>query len=155
MTDETRMFQGRVGALDYEKRIVTMKDEQGVQHPFKWPVELDVIMQKWKAGYYLPMEYHEETRVLKSCAYWQEGKDKWPKGQQGSRGQPRNEALIVYQTVYKTNAENIRGMLPMIDWNARVNMEVLTETYNNLMDLVLDRTKKDAAELIRASGDRP
>jgi len=107
--DPIKEFKGKVSAIDYEKRIIAMKDEQGAQHPFKWTEPLDVVMQKWKPGFYLALKYDEETYVLKSTSYWQEGKDVWPKGDKGGyKGQPRNEKPMIYESAFKTCAELVR-----------------------------------------------
>ena len=105
---EPRDYKGKVSAVDLDKRILTMFDEMGVTHPFKWTEPLDVVMQKQKVGYYLSLKYDDETRVLKSAHYWSEWKENWKPAQNQKpqwQGKPRNEKIIVLQSSLKVAAD--------------------------------------------------
>jgi hypothetical protein len=93
-------LKGKVSAIDVQKRQLTMKDELGVLHIYQWTAELDVVMQKWKPGYYLDLNYDADTYIIKAAKYWQEGKDVFPKDTKPYQ-KPRNERLIVVQVLIK------------------------------------------------------
>ena len=85
-------LKGKVTIISMEKRQITLKDTDGILHPFTWTEPLDVVMRKWKEGYYLAVKY--DGSILKNASYWQEGKDAFPKQQgTGYKGQTRCQAL--------------------------------------------------------------
>jgi hypothetical protein len=96
-------FKGKVSAIDTGKRTLSMKDETGVLHIYQWTEVLDVVMRKWKPGYYLELKYDADKYHIKSANYWQEGRDVWPK--EKGNFKPRNERLIVTQMLIKTWTE--------------------------------------------------
>jgi hypothetical protein len=100
-------LKGKVSAIDTQTRKLTMKDELGVLHIYQWTAELDVMMRKWKVGYYLDIKYDADTYLIKAATYWQEGKDVFPKDTKPYQ-KPRNERLIVTQMLIKTYADLIR-----------------------------------------------
>jgi hypothetical protein len=93
-------LKGKVSAIDMKVRQLTMKDELAVLHIYQWTAELDVVMQKWKPGYYLDLKYDADTYIIKAAKYWQEGKDVFPKDVKAFKPQ-RNERLIVVQVLIK------------------------------------------------------
>jgi hypothetical protein len=104
-------FKGKVSAIDPAVRILTMKDESGAPYIFKWTEPLDVVMNKWRTGYYLTLKYESDTYFLKNATYWQEGKDQWPKGQQGSGGRPytpKNDKPMAYESAFRSCVELVR-----------------------------------------------
>ena len=93
-------LKGKVATISMEKRQITLKDTDGILHPLTWTEPLDVVMRKWKEGYYLVVKYDGD--VLKNASYWQEGKDAFPKAQppgSGYRGQPKNDKAIIHEVV--------------------------------------------------------
>jgi hypothetical protein len=92
-------FKGKVSAIDTQKRILHIKDEKGTNAILEWTDVLDVVMHKWKPGYYLVLKYDADTYIIKSASYWQEGKDTFPK--EKGNFKPRNEKLIVVQVLVK------------------------------------------------------
>jgi hypothetical protein len=146
MTAEPIILNGKCTAIDPTTRTFTMKEVDGTETPFKWTEPLDVVMRKWKAGYYLSVQYDPDTHTVKNVKYWQEGKDQFPREKgRGGQYQSRNEKLIVYQTCYKECCETVREMVIL-------PTDVLDETeFNRVMDIALERAKRDAKELIRAA----
>ena len=104
MTNPEAELKGKVTIISMEKRQITLKDTDGILHPFTWTEPLDVVMRKWKEGYYLAVKHDGD--ILKNASYWQEGKDAFPKMQgAGYKGQPRNERAIILQTCMKVAAD--------------------------------------------------
>jgi hypothetical protein len=131
-------LKGKVSAIDVQKRQLTMKDELGVLHIYHWTAELDVVMRKWKVGYYLDIKYDADTYLIKSATYWQEGKDVFPKDTK-SYQKPRNEKLIVIQSCAKLGAD-VFAITTTPD----------TMDFDTAMDLIIDRAIKDAEWIMKA-----
>ena len=110
--------KGKVSAIDVQKRAVHLKDEKGTNVVLEWTDVLDVVMQKWKPGYYLDLKYDADTYLIKSAKYWQEGKDVFPKDVKAFQ-KPRNEKLIVVQVLIKayTDLYNYSVAPGEIDFN--------------------------------------
>jgi len=135
-------FKGKVSAIDHSTRTVTMKDELGAVHPFKWTEPLDVVMQKWKPGYYLTLKHDADTYLLKSAIYWQEGKDIFPKSQgSGKTYAPRNEKPMIFESVFKSCCD------------LAVHHENFDkQKYEDRMDRIWQIAKKISLEIIKESG---
>lgn len=108
--DKTIDLNGKCTAMDVPNRTFRIKDVDGAEHPFKWTEPLDVVMVKnsearWKPGYYLTVTFNPDTHVVKNVAYWQEGKEKFPKEARGGGGRPRNERAIMLQCLFKGAVE--------------------------------------------------
>jgi hypothetical protein len=118
MTDTE--LKGKVAIIDQEKRTITLKDPEGILHPFTWTEPLDVVMRKWKEGYYLTITHDGE--ILKNAKYWQEGKDSFPKNQGSGRPfTPRNEKPTAYESAFKSCVELVRPEdFKGLDYAARV-----------------------------------
>jgi hypothetical protein len=103
-------FKGKVSAIEMKERKLSMKDETGAPHIFKWTEPLDIVMQKWKAGYYLTLKYDSDTYLLKNATYWQEGKDTFPKTQSGGGRPyaPKNDKPMAYESAFKSCVELVR-----------------------------------------------
>ena len=117
-------FKGKVSAIDQEKRTLHIKDEKGTNAILVWTDVLDVVMRKWKPGYYLVLKYDADTYIIKSSVYWQEGKDLFPK--EKGNFKPRNERLIVVQVLVKAWTElYVHSMIPdEVDFN-KARQEIL------------------------------
>jgi hypothetical protein len=116
-------FKGKVSAIDPAARILTMKDESGAPHIFKWTEPLDIVMNKWKAGYYITLKYDGDTYFLKNATYWQESKDKFPKTQPGGGRPytPKNDKPMAYESAFKSCVELVRDTdFPGMDYAERV-----------------------------------
>ena len=144
MTDPL-IINGKCNAIDPTAKTFTMREVDGTETPFKWTEPLDMIMRKWKAGYYLTVEYDSDSHLVKNVKYWQEGKDKFPRPEKGNRGnwQPRNDKAIMLQVCYKEACET-----------ARVHLLQLSEPFEEtecerVMDWAVARAIKDAKALIK------
>jgi hypothetical protein len=155
--------EGNVADLDFDARFFTLEDRTGkVFIKIYWKPAHEEKMRKQKPGYYEApfVEMEEKTgglqeAVLVDLPYKDRGD--FPraqkKGGQGGRPYtPRNEKIVVYECVYKANADNIRAMLPLVDATGQFNVKDFAVLYNDLMDIAMARTLKDAAELCRAGG---
>jgi hypothetical protein len=142
-------LKGKVTVFSSEKRQITLKDVDGILHPFTWTEPLDIIMRKWKEGYYLKITH--EGYILKNASYWQEGKDAFPKthppGSGGRPFTPRNEKPIIYQVCFKEACAMAREIMIR---NTSFPPEL--DPANSLMDWALERAKKDSKALIEAAG---
>jgi hypothetical protein len=147
-------LSGKLDKIDPATRTFTIKDVQDAAHPFNWPAVLDVVMKKWQPGYYLTVKFNPDTYDVNNVSYWQEGKEEWAKTHKGGAGGrsfvPRNEKIIVCQTVYKAHVENIRYALPVIDLKSDEDVAEYARQYNALMDIAMARTLKDVPELCKA-----
>jgi hypothetical protein len=145
-------FQGKLNTIDQDKRSLTLKTPEGILVPFKWEAPLDVIMKRWQPGYYLSITHVGE--LLKSASYWQEGKDVFQKNQPRGFGgvgrsyTPRNENPIIYQVAYKEACETIRGIFT----GKYVDAKEAQKAFDTMMDMAMERAKKDAKVLIQESG---
>jgi hypothetical protein len=134
-------LKGKVTIISMEKRQITLKDTDGILHPFTWTEPLDVVMRKWKEGYYLAVKYDGDT--LKNASYWQEGKDAFPKQQgTGYKGQTRNERAIILQTCMKVAAD---VAIAMPSWTG-------VTTYEAIMTKITGESIKAAKELCKEAG---
>jgi hypothetical protein len=106
--EELKEFNGVIAALDFDKRILTMHDEHGVTHPFKWSNDAqDEFFRKQKPGYGLTLKYDDETRVLKGAAFWRKPEGFGKKGA-GQNWQPKKPRVTIAATVNLQNYENIK-----------------------------------------------
>jgi|WetSurMetagenome_2_1015567.scaffolds.fasta_scaffold669403_2 hypothetical protein len=137
-------MKGKVSAIDTGKCQVTMKDELGVLHIYQWTEVLDVVMRKWKVGYYLDIKYDADTYLIKSATYWQEGKDVFPKDVKAFQ-KPRNERLIVTQMLVKTWSEvYIRSKFT--DVECTVDFDIARRD-------ILQAVEEDIDRVMRIGGD--
>jgi hypothetical protein len=136
-------LNGKVTAIDPAARTITVKDTQGAPHPFKWTEPLDVIMRKWKEGYYLTLKYDADTYTLKNAVYWNEGKDAFPKQQGGGRPYaPRNEKPMIFESVFKSCCD---VAAPGESWKSG-------DTYEQKMERIWQVAKKISLEIVQLSG---
>ena len=139
MTTDSEL-KGKVTIISMEKRQITLKDTDGILHPFTWTEPLDVVMRKWKEGYYLTVKY--DGGILKNASYWQEGKDAFPKTQgTGYKGQSRNDKAIILQTCMKVAADV-----------AIVNLTMAGNTYETVMTKITIEAIRAAKELCKEAG---
>ena len=136
MTDKE--FKGKVFLIDLTARTITMKDELGAVHPFKWTEPLDVVMRKWKAGYYLTLTHDADTYLLKNAVYWQEGSAVFPKPTGGKSFAPRNEKPVIFESVLKTCSDAF-------------NPDTITP-YEKKMERIWTVAKRISLEIIKESG---
>lgn len=130
MTEPSKILDlnGKVKAIDMDTRTLTLLDESSAPHVLKWAEPLDIVMQKWKAGYYLTVSYDPDTYLLKNAKYWQEGKDKFPKQQDGGKYQPRKPRVTIAATVNLQNYENIK--VEVESNSAEESTKILIDTLN-------------------------
>jgi len=106
MTDKE--FNGAIAAFDSPARILTMVDEHGVTHPFKWTTGAqDEFFQKQKIGYGLTLKYDEDSRAIKSAAFWKKPEG-FSKNKGGQNWQPKKPRVTIAATVNLQNYENIK-----------------------------------------------
>ena len=169
-TEETT--EGNVTEIDLENRHILIEDRTGspfmklfwhkAQEEFDGkPTALFNQIRKLQKGYYVaPVITDVDASVsgkikeayLKGLPYKERGD--FPKAQKkgvfgGSGGRPftpRNEKPIIYQVCYKEACETARSLL--IQHDTAVN----EDSYNAIMDIALERAKKDAKALIEAAG---
>lgn len=158
MSDDSKdiPLNGKCIFMDAATRTFRMKDVDGTEHPFKWTEPLDVVMMrngeaKWKSGYYLTVTYNPDTHTVKNVAYWQEGKDKFPKESKGTgyKGQPKNDRAIIHEVTYQEIHATIRQWL--VIQPDPVTFEELIGFMNKGKDLALEHGKAlcDAAGIIQ------
>ena len=135
-------FKGKVSAIDTGKRTLSMKDETGVLHIYQWTEVLDVVMRKWKPGYYLELKYDADKYLIKSAFYWQEGRDVWPK--EKGNFKPRNERLIVTQMLIKTWTELY--FHTVVEANLRTAFDEARRDILNAVEQDIDRVMKIGGE---------
>jgi hypothetical protein len=134
--------KGKVSAIDTGKRQLTMKDELGVLHIYQWTDVLDVVMQKWKPGYYLDLKYDADTYIIKAAKYWQEGKDVFPKDIGKAFQKPRNEKLIVVQVLIKAYTD-----LCLMSFNPEdVDFDIARNLILEAVEEDIDRVMKIGSE---------
>jgi hypothetical protein len=134
-------MKGKLIAIANDKRIITLKSETGELRLFKWEDVLDVIMQKWKPGYYLDLKYDADTYLLKAAKYWQEGKDVFPKEAKAFQ-KPRNERLIVVQVLIKAYTD-----LVLMSFNPEdVDFDIARNLVLKAVEEDIDRVMKIGAE---------
>jgi len=157
MTTTPTKIDGNITDIDSAAKYFTLEDRQG--KPFVkvfWKPQHEDIMRKQRVGYYeAPVVEMEEAggglreAVLVDMPAYTPRPDDFPRParKKGSGGnwQPRNEALIVYQTVYKECAETARSHLLQLS-------EPFDEAEcDRAMDWAIERAKKDAKALIDAA----
>jgi hypothetical protein len=145
-----KTVEGQIVGIDYDKRLVRVKDIAGETTLIIWPASRDEPFKKQKEWWFVRItgEIVDHTFVPADVAYWKKP-DNWPKpagGSGGWKGQPRNEKPIIYQVCFKEACETVRALVLQPD-------KVLDEKeFNRLMDMALERAKKDAKALIEAAG---
>jgi hypothetical protein len=133
--------KGKVSAIDFQKRQLTMKDELGVLHIYQWTDVLDVVMRKWKVGYYLSITYDADSYIIKNSTYWQEGKDVFPKDVKAFKPQ-RNERLIVVQVLVKAYTD-----LVLMSFNPEdTDFDIARKLVLQAVEEDIDRVMKIGAE---------
>ena len=147
-----KIVEGQITAIDHGAHALTVKDRAGQAHVFIWAAPMDDRMAKLKQWWFV------KVTAEQSGEYWKvvnqeffKKPDDWPQsshgGGSGGRPQaPRNERIIVLQTCYKEAAETARQMLIISD------QKFDEKQADAVMDWVLARAKKDAAELCREAG---
>jgi hypothetical protein len=136
-------LKGKVTIISMEKRQITLKDTDGILHPFTWTEPLDVVMRKWKEGYYLAVKY--DGSILKNASYWQEGKDAFPKTQgTGYKGQSRNDKAIILQTCMKEAAD-----IRVTAWASPPGSRA---EYQTIMEEITTEAIKASRELCKEAG---
>ncbi len=146
-------LNGKCTLMDAPARTFRIKDETGADHPFKWTEPLDIVMlkngaEKWKVGYYLTVTYDPDSRIVKNVAYWQEGKDKFPKDQKGSGSgrpwqPPRNEKAIMYECALKAMVDLYLG---------RLGGNTSGQSFETAVESVIGAAKKATEEGINIGG---
>ena len=166
--------EGNVTEIDLVDRHILIEDRTGT--PFMklyWhkaqeefdgkPTKLFNDILKLQKGYYVaPVIKDVDTSAsgkikeayIVSLPYKQRPED-FPRQQQKKGGfggrpyQQRNEKSIIYQVCYKEACETARCLIEKGDFEQDND---LTKAVNAMMDIALERAKKDAKALIEAAG---
>ena len=143
MTDGLKQIDGQVASIDYENRHFALEDRAGIIFlKVSWAPKFDRIMGKQKVGFYekpTVCMISDTSASLEDIQYTQRPAD-WPKsGGKGKAFQPRNERLIVIQSMCKLGAE----------------VFAITTTPNQMdfdvaMDLIIDRAIHDTDTIMKA-----
>jgi hypothetical protein len=174
MTTEEQT-EGNVTEIDLDNRHLLIEDRAGI--PFMklfWhkaqeefdgkPTALFNQIRKLQKGYYVaPVIKDVDTSAsgkikeayIVALPFKQRPED-FPRPQQKKGGfgggrpyTPRNEKPIIYQVCYKEACETVRCLVEKGDFEQDND---LTKAVNAMMGIALARAKKDAEELIKASG---
>jgi len=166
--------EGNVTEIDLENRHILIEDRTGT--PFMklfWhkaqeefdgkPTALFNQIRKLQKGFYVaPVITDVDASVsgkikeayIKGLPYKERGD--FPRQQQKKGGfgggrpyTPRNEKPIIYQVCYKEACETVRCLVEKGDFEQDND---LTKAVNAMMDIALERAKKDAKALIEAAG---
>ncbi|MCK9594044.1 MAG: hypothetical protein M0Q91_18755 [Methanoregula sp.] len=169
--------EGNVTEIDLENRHILIEDRTGT--PFMklfWhkaqeefdgkPTALFNQIRKLQKGFYVaPVITDVDASVsgkikeayIKGLPYKERGD--FPRQQQKKGGfggkpyTPRNEKPIIYQVCYKEACETARAIFNKGIFKVNGSAEIdLQETFDKLMDMALERAKKDAKVLIQESG---
>lgn len=154
-----KSIDGQIFSIDYSRRHISVRDRENTIHPFYWSEQTDKKMRTRKGTELKQWWFIHITgeHRLSDDSWWvteqqpfQKPAD-WPGGEQRRQRtgyQPRDDLIVVFQTCYKSNAENVRDMLPLIEDISDIEKAALL--YHAAMDLALSRSISDAREIIRA-----
>jgi len=157
MTDQNlKTIEGNLSNIDLEKRVFTLSGKDHVIFvAVSYGERFDYLMRKQKIGYYEKPTVTmtgADTACLEDLSYTERPPDYPRLPRTGGSGkpqyQPRDEHLMVYIAAYKSNAENVRDMLPMTE--DIEDIPQAAQLYHSLMDLALTRAISDARALINA-----
>jgi hypothetical protein len=96
-------IEGQIVGKDDEKRLLRVKDIEGTSHLIIWPAFRDEVFKKQKEWWFVRVtgEYKDHEFVPEDVTYWKKP-DNWPASKgYGKSFQPRNEKIIVAQTLLK------------------------------------------------------
>jgi hypothetical protein len=130
---------GRIAGANLEKKQIVLSDKDGILKMYSYPEVLDVVAQKQKQGWYVKLTL-DDAQLIKKIEY--AAKPEWA-GSPSTKSnfKPRNERLIVLQSMCKLGAE----------------VFAITTTPNQMdfdtaMDLIIDRAIHDTETLMKAGG---
>jgi hypothetical protein len=151
-------IEGQIVGIDHDKRLIRVKDIGGTTHLITWPAIRDEAFKKQKEWWFVRLtgEFIDHEFVPSDVAYWKKP-DNWPASKGGFGGggrpyQPRNEKPIIYQVCYKEACETVRSINNKDSAAILKTDEEFSIWFNKMMDMALERAKKDAKALIEASG---
>ena len=130
---------GRIAGANLEKKQIVLSDKDGILKMYSYPEVLDVVAQKQKQGWYVKLTL-DDALLIKKIEY--AAKPEWAgPSSTKSNFKPRNERLIVLQSMCKLGAE----------------VFAITTTPNQMdfdtaMDLIIDRAIHDTETLMKAGG---
>jgi hypothetical protein len=96
---------GQISMIDQSARKIVIKDKDGISHPFEWAAPKDPAMSKLQQ-YWFTKITAEGDRVVSQEFFRRP--DDWPASHGGSGwngDQPRNQKMIVVQTILKAYCE--------------------------------------------------
>ena len=146
-------IEGQIVGIDKDKRLIRVKDIDGTTHLITWPAVRDEAFAKQKEWWFVRLtgEYKDHEFIPADVAYWKKP-DNWPASKGGFGGgrsyTPRNEKPIIYQVCYKEACETIRGIFT----GKYMDNKEAQKAFDTMMDMALERAKKDAKVLIQESG---
>jgi hypothetical protein len=103
-------MNGKITAIDYTKKTVTLKDELGAIHIYQWETTpQDEYFKKQLVGYYQTIKYDPDTYKIQGAHYWKEGKDVMAKlNENKPTFMPRKPRVTVGFTIAIAQYENIK-----------------------------------------------
>jgi len=141
--DRPKSVEGQIMFIDHPAHKITVKDRTGKTHDFIWPASVKMENNK---GEPLKQWWFVKVTGEKSGDLWKltdhtyfKRPDDWPFGKGGGGGgQPRNERLILFQNMH-TAALN--GAMHAVTPD--------TQDYDEFMDMVYVRAKKDTEQAMK------
>lgn len=118
----SKTLKGSISSVNAAKKILIVEDTDGITHGFAYPVELDVLINKQKPGWFVEVTYRTQgDRELLSDVKYAERPANMRKGGSGWKSQPRNEKPMIYESAFKSCAELVRpDDFKGMDYAARV-----------------------------------
>jgi hypothetical protein len=101
--DTIPTIEGQIVGIDYDKRLIRIKDIAGNTTLISWPASRDESFKKQKEWWFVRLtgEYIDHSFVPSDVVYWKKP-DNWPKSErQGYGGKPRNERLIAFLALHR------------------------------------------------------
>jgi hypothetical protein len=143
---------GKISSINYDKRIVWVKDEIGVTYELKWrqkPEVIDDLMRKQKAGYRVKItlvkDMNEETPAfwITNCQFDEDYK----KRKSAYAQSPEEQKLVLLQSCMRSGAMVFDGILKVYVPKPIGNDNDVEKLFNAMMDKIVARAVKDAATL--------
>lgn len=146
ITDEKK---GKITSINYDKRIVWLKDEYAVTYELKWrakPEVIDDLMRKQKQGFRVKIIVTKDLTEdvpqfwITNCVF----DDSYKKSKGAYAQSPEEQKLILLQSCQRTGAMVFAAMLGMPNVVADKE-ESLAKTFDGIMNKIKERAIADAA----------
>jgi hypothetical protein len=103
-------MNGKITALDYTKKTVTLKDELGAIHVYQWTDSAkDEYFHKQNVGYYQTIKYNPDTYIIEGAHFWKEGKEVMSRlPDNNPKFPPRKPRVTIGFTIAIAQYENVK-----------------------------------------------